>query len=451
MITVTFQCDLERPTCENCRKRGIECVFRTISSLGLLSASSTVLEETSLSQVFALSPTPKVLIHPSYSLSPPALLDTIYQSGLVWDVPDGLQPRFKKVLHHFITTTSCTLSSSVNGQSAWATALPQIARSHPFVLDGIIAVTSLHLSRCLGFESEKVTNFNIANDRLSKGLVQYRSGLEQVTKDNANALFAFSTVITSWSLLTIGDEIKILLESIKDNASFSNPNRDNISKLVFATTQIFRCMRGVLIIIVPYWHELKDGPLGPVLTRRWWPRRVPVSPKAIEDDERLEELERIWARPENPYKFYFHTLASSLKQLRECFALVNELSIRGQRPGTTDCEEILTDWTAALVWAIHTPPEFTMLLEQRISEAWVILAHFAMLPARAKGILWLENYPTNLLYAAALVLGEANWHMIDWPIRAIGLNLDGLRLGGPEAPSSTLKGPVSTTISANTI
>jgi hypothetical protein len=355
------------------------------------------------------------------------------------------------VLHHFVTTTSGTLSVGATGRSTWATALPQVAKSHPFVLDGIIAVTSLHLSRCLGFESERRINFNIANDRLSKGLIHYRTGLRHVTEGNAEALFIFSIVITAWTLLTIGEDNKALLESTNAKSGLSNWHQDNTSKLLFATIQMLSCIRGVLIIIIPYWYRLETGPLEPMLNRNWWPQRVPVSPKAIEEDLKLRELEKMWMRPEKSYEYYFDTLASSLKELRECFALVNELTVRNQRPGARKNEEILTDWSATLVWAVHLSPTFTKLLEQRIPEAWVLLAHFAMLPARVNEIVWLESFPSTMVSTAALILGEDKWHLIDWPLRAFGINLDGLRPVGSESSPPTSTVVVSTIAMANSL
>jgi hypothetical protein len=53
--------------------------------------------------------------------------------------------------------------------------------------------------------------------------------------------------------------------------------------------------------------------------------------------------------------------------------------------------------------------EFLVLLEGRNMEAWVLVAHFAILPAKVEGILWLEGLATNIITATAIVIGKENW------------------------------------------
>jgi hypothetical protein len=78
-------------------------------------------------------------------------------------------------------------------------------------------------------------------------------------------------------------------------------------------------------------------------------------------------------------------------------------------------------------WPVQLTLEFMLLLEQQHVEAWVIVAHFAMLPAKARDVPWLDGLPTNLITTAALVIGEEYWTWIAWPVNVVGLKLEHLQ------------------------
>jgi hypothetical protein len=71
--------------------------------------------------------------------------------------------------------------------------------------------------------------------------------------------------------------------------------------------------------------------------------------------------------------------------------------------------------------------EFLVLLEGRNMEAWVLVAHFAILPAKVEGILWLEGLATNTITATAIVIGKENWDWIAWPAAAARVDLELMR------------------------
>jgi hypothetical protein len=253
------------------------------------------------------------------------------------------------------------------------------------VVDGVFAVASLHLSYVKRGEAEKAFYFNVAIDQLNKGLVQYRKELLNVTESSAEALFSFATIMSSWVVATVGEECKTIIHPLK-NGEVSAPQREAATAdLAFATARIFRCLRGVLLILTPFWNLIVKGIFGPI-TQKDWPHPLPASPTAAEVDRKLHALEEIWMKPESKYEYYFDTLAATLKSLRESFALISQLSI----PASSElygCQDLeLPDWTSVMAWIIHAPIEFIVLLEKRVLEAWVILSHCAILPSKVKGV-----------------------------------------------------------------
>jgi hypothetical protein len=78
-------------------------------------------------------------------------------------------------------------------------------------------------------------------------------------------------------------------------------------------------------------------------------------------------------------------------------------------------------------WPVQLSLAFLELLEQRRMEAWVLVAHYAMLPAKATDNPWLDGFATNIVTAAALVIGEEEWEWIGWPATVLHVDLEALR------------------------
>jgi hypothetical protein len=360
--------------------------------------------------------------NPPHSLTPPSLLDVLAQNGCLNDCPDILRPRFQQILHHFMQSTCATITPT-ESRSVWTEAIPQIAANNYFVLQSVFAVGSLHLSRCVGTERAQKSFHNIAAGQLSAGLSRYRDALQNITEDNAEALFTFSSFTTSFMLTVASDDSRAILRLLQNPGLTSRGRQKAISDLVVKTAGIIRSMRGVLIFLVPYWYHFMDTHLAPLMSRSWWPSPVPTTPEAIEENRRLHELERVWMRPGRKYEYHFDALRNTLKTLRECFALVSQLRVYAETTGTA------FDWSSVIAWPIGCSFEFVELLERQQPEAWMIMAHYAILLSRVGTFWWLENLAPNVIATAAYALGESKWSLIEWPASIVGVDLNTFRHG----------------------
>ena len=133
----------------------------------------------------------------------------------------------------------------------------------------------------------------------------------------------------------------------------------------------------------------------------------------------------MWSCPDRPYEYSFDTLRHALKHLRETFALVGRLVSFAASNGTASLESF--DWGSVFTWPINLPLEFLALLEQHRVEAWVLVAHYAILVARITEVLWLDGFATNLVSTAALVVGQEKWKWITWPAAAVNVDLEEFR------------------------
>jgi hypothetical protein len=402
-------------------RRGIECSFRSFDPAP---RSNTIPDDRKDSPTSASL---QAYTSPSIAPSTPIL------HGLLDGFPDILRPRFTQLLHHFATETSATITQNASARAAWCAAVPQLTSNHAFVIKGVFAITALHLSRSVTAERERSLLHAIAAAQMNTGLIRYRDSVSNVTAENAEALFLYSVTATSYTLLVTADECHDLLQSISDGSQEPAQREASIIGLIHAVTTILRCFRGVRVILVPCWHQIAKGILSPVINRDWSPYPIPSSPQAVEEDCKLREIETLWMQPGRRYEFWFDILIQALKKLREDFALVSQLIA----DTAFDIKQGIRqdfDWSATASWLVGAPPGFTNLLEQRKPEAWVILAHYAILASKASKIWWFKDLAPNIVSTAALVLNADMWKWIEWPVSVVGVDLDVLR--HPAATSS---------------
>jgi hypothetical protein len=318
------------------------------------------------------------------SIPSPIFLDYLPQDELLVHFPEALRPRFRRLLQHFAEETSTTITHNDAARAAWCAAVPQLTAKYMFVLQGTIAISALHVSKHAQTESDKNHFRDIATYQMSMGLAKYRETIANVTEANAEPLLAFSVTATAWVLFTTADDFQSLLHPLKDSGQGLDQD-GTIKALVATTSKILRTLRGVLVILVPCWNLIVNGVFKEVAKRDWWPYPVPATPDAIEDDNRLKNLENIWMRPGRPYEYQFDTLRQVLKMLREDFARVSQLTVTDDAPRTRYGK--LVDWTSVISWPVQLPLAFVELVEARQPEAWVILAQCVMSPVRSHYVL----------------------------------------------------------------
>ncbi|KAH7406917.1 hypothetical protein DE146DRAFT_630189 [Phaeosphaeria sp. MPI-PUGE-AT-0046c] len=403
------------------RDSAAQTIFDPIPHCGISASAKGVPEPLSQSHVFSAQLSPD-------GRSPPGrtLLHESAQNSLLQLLPTNDRSRTKPVLSHFANFTVPTICSSPRSSASWRETIPVIAAHHPYVLHGVLAVGALHLSTITNVASEKEDYQNLAATQMNMELAQYREDVQNVSTTNAEALFAFSTMFTIFVHSTSKTERLDTFKLLNRTDISAESHQRLVLDLTQGICRIFRSIRGVLLILVPCWHHIRNGSLGPVVERDWWPSRVPVTTEEFEHDQRLQNLEKMWAHPGRSYEYFFDTLARALKILRETSTLVSRLATLTS-PGQSLSHEDF-DWTSIVPWITEIPFEFITLLEQQRMEAWVLMAHYALLPSKIQSSWWLDGWAIDMFITSALAIGEENWDWISWPAAVLEIDLDGLRM-----------------------
>lgn len=99
---------------------------------------------------------------------------------------------------HYMTSTCTTLSHGEVDIEVWQKLIPEEATRHDFLMNGLLALSLLHLARQNSSSSWEYTASAIQYQ--DSALQDYNSALNAITENNKHALFATSIVITILAL-----------------------------------------------------------------------------------------------------------------------------------------------------------------------------------------------------------------------------------------------------------
>ena len=373
------------------------------------------------------TPSPLQLAYYQNPTIPPYLrLDDAWK-----DIREVLPSSLQELLSHYEFTTSLTLANDDPAKAAWQTYIPEMAQNHDFLTNCVLSVASLHLGRLHERSEDKKRMNTLAAARMNKALVRYRTELENITPQNAAALFASSTFTAVYLFRTSAIDIENLRASIPPDTIVPPP--DIVDKMLSCALRTIWGLRGPLTVLLSGWNWVVGSKMQPVTAREWWPKQdVPATERAVSEDERLIDIEKLWMESGTPLESHCVYLSQALIYLRQSFNLISHLTLPERYPPMTAVPYSIDDITvstlndrgAIFVWAARIPREFIALVESKNSHALVILAHYAVLPGRARNVWWLEGLGADIVTAVAMALGRDCWSLIEWPAGVVGVDLE---------------------------
>ena len=141
-------------------------------------------------------------------------------------------------------------------QEIWRDVVPNEAYACEFLMHGLLAVSALHIAS-LKPESSSVY-IDIATSHQTIGLASFRTELSNITDQNCNSLFAFSSIVVAYACTRpIRNGNNTLPEPI-DNA-----------------IELFLLSRGVAEVLKPCSERVKNGALSPLLLTGYFEATVP--------------------------------------------------------------------------------------------------------------------------------------------------------------------------------
>jgi hypothetical protein len=280
-----------------------------------------------------------------------------------------------ELLHHYTTTTYLSLSGGASSHDALQISMVHEAFSHDFLMHGILAISALHLARLRPVSASHFQQ--LATLHYSKGVSLFRPMLDQVTKANAQSIFAFSSLVVC---------IAFAMPSTLQQTSDPQPPSAATLTGVFEVFDLCRSINHVLRLT---WHWLLESPMAPLL--RIKPQR-PSSLLAYDDALALDLLETHIDQ---------HALTEDCKS--EYLEALNELrNIYAYSHAAAEHK------SAILAWPVLVPLAFYQAMREGEPLATVVLSFYGALLHDLRNTWWVNSTGMRVVSTCSDQL-DGNW------------------------------------------
>ncbi|KAL1969762.1 hypothetical protein VTN77DRAFT_8315 [Rasamsonia byssochlamydoides] len=388
-----IKCDEKAPSCNNCLRHNIDCIYsvspvksRLLAQIAAteLGPSDPHVRPTNNSESELSSRTPS-----SVSLSPESdplyILDpSAYQRD--GRLASDLHLHDLELMHHYSTVSYKTISESENFAAPFQTVVPKIAVTHPFLMHGILALSALHLIQ-LNRGSDRCKDYvELATSHQSLALALFRKELNNINPSNCQAMFAFSSIATV-----------LAFAFAQSTGVQSLPPIDEM-------VQIFNLCRGIHGILETAREWIKGSWVSSLLAFGW-----STKPGCL-PQEVCDKIASIFKLNADLERTGF-----SVEEQAACEHAISELSV--------SFEKIYSGLDSVTVfrWPVVLKPLYISLLRDRRPMAIVVLAHYCILLHTLDNRWWLKGWTHQLLHSIYSLLDSSWREFIRWPIEAIGL------------------------------
>jgi hypothetical protein len=269
------------------------------------------------------------------------------------------------LMHHYTTATWTTLANMDSPEEIelWRQSIPKEGIMHEFLMDGLLALSSLHLAHLEPSLHQYYTSIGV--EYQNYGLLGFKSTLNSMNSENATALFAFSVILMILAFAT----------------SATGPE-DPESAPSEALQSIVELLRGVAVINGTLQESIRSGMFGILL-------RPERGPAANHDFLRQEDLESTMAR----------LIERSGQLLKYVGPLQHQSYISSIQSLQKAFEHISThrNILIAIAWPVLTSSKLMELFQQKDPMAQLIWVHYGVLLLHINNRWWGKGFGVRLI------------------------------------------------------
>ena len=304
-----------------------------------------------------------------------------------------------ELLHQFTTETCFTLSDRQESHALWQVTVPQVAFKQPFLMRGILAISSLHLSF---LRPEKQDYYNqLANRNQDAALSIFRPLMANMDPTNSDGFLAMSTLVVVYAF-----------ESPKSlqNLGFSHHSGEH-------SYDWLPLIKGVYTIIMSNYQWIKNGKLSALLHDQ--DNGPPTTKLPFLLENQLTELDTLCDQASGG-EAVVQIYKGALQSLRQCFIKMNSRTV-------DECEVSI-----AFLWPVMIPPEFVDNLHAGEPLALVILAHYCVILHHLDSYWWMNGWATYIVRKIDRELEESMRPWLHWVTKIVNVNEKILTNGNPQ-------------------
>ncbi|OJI88705.1 hypothetical protein ASPTUDRAFT_61284 [Aspergillus tubingensis CBS 134.48] len=329
-------CDELRPSCSNCSKRLATCEYDSSASLLWTNEEppSRIRPKKSSPAGVSQSDSPGTTTANSLSI-----LGRWGDAFAASQAVPSLNITDLELMMQWCNSTHKSVSRGEHTDHIWRFRASEEAITHPFLMHGLLALSSLHIARTKHDPQQRPIYLSTAVAHQAQALALFRERLSDINSSNARAMFAFASVVVYY---TFG----------LPHAPESSDPWANVDDLL----QIFTLARGVQQILKQATSVIKNDEWSIIF------KVEDLNEDYLRDAqsslERLHELNNACGAQDDTHDTAAYE--NALDRLAEMLAEART----GMPSVSTSCR-----------WAIRQFPEFMELLRERKPLALVILAY----------------------------------------------------------------------------
>ena len=294
--------------------------------------------------------------------------------------------------HHFITATASTLSTP------WHSELQPLVLSSDYLMHGVLATAALHLAYLIPEQQDKFEYVSAQHQDLALG--PFRRAMSHITSENANQLFAFSTLL-----------LVINYASSRSAGSFFPVSEGTP---VNGVLKLIVCLRGCSSIFMQARSHVVAGPFGTLIRNGMQLEAASINgPRYLydEDDESLEDLSKHLLNLPSVKS------TTTVEEMEAYADAVSTLRISLAACSQTSDSEVKRSYSSK--WAATVSDTFIRLLSEQRPPALIIIAHYCLLLKIVGDCWYMEHRALNLLEAVQQGLTEDWATYIQHPLRVL--------------------------------
>jgi len=280
-----------------------------------------------------------------------------------------------QLMHHYTSILAPLLADHEQHVQMWVTAVPGEAFKHKFLLHSILAISAFHLYTISS--DRKGVLLDSAVKHRDTALAQSKSALEKFTKDNCDAVLAFSTLVVI--------------------SAFASPHPDEEHSEPIADVLFnIKLLRGVQTVLASGWDWLPKGPLGPLL-------QIGTS----DPGTKLPSNQNV----------ALNNLESAIRgsHLEESSMVACEKAVAELRQTFLDIATFSSSQALVLKWLVSVDELFLALLEERDEIALAVFAHYAVVLLWTQDMWWARGWGARLVKDIDQQLQHSQFaYLLEW-------------------------------------
>lgn len=199
------------------------------------------------------------------------------------------------LLHHWTIATSQSVLRGIPAVNRlWRDVFPALAYNHAYTMHALISLAALHIAYL--HPSDRRANLHIAAHHHTLALSGFRADTECIGPENANAVFATSTLMFLYAFCTFSKLSDETLNDRQDSDNAHNSTSARTSRILGA--EWIPLIHGVSAVLQPVYQYIKEGPLHSTVYLKDWDNMNPDAHPGP-NDEHLLRIKQTWAEDEN--------------------------------------------------------------------------------------------------------------------------------------------------------